>query len=55
MIQISEKEYDRLKDQGIEVFDINGGKYLLISGVLMLVNQKVTEWSKKDDLIDVLP
>ena len=55
MIQISQKEYDRLKDQGKKITDINGGEYLIIDGILLLVNQKITEWSKKDDLVDVLP
>lgn len=48
MIQISQKEYDRLKMKGTEFFDINGGHYLIIDGVCVLVNLKVTEWSTKD-------
>lgn len=48
MTEISEKEYERLKSKGIEFFDINGGHHLIIDGVDLLVNLKVTEWSKKD-------
>lgn len=55
MIQISQKEYDRLKDQGTSIIDINGGQYLIVDGVILLVNLKITEWSKKDDIDLVLP
>ena len=49
MIEISQKEYERLKDKGTEYFDINGGHHLIIESVDLLVNERVTEWSKKDD------
>lgn len=58
MIEITQEEADKLSllSGTIAITDINGGKFILVSGVLFIINPRKTDFTEhNDDTANYIP